>query len=93
MLQIATRRDGENVVLSVRDNGPGIAPDLQERIFDVFFTRKAHGTGLGLAICRLIVEGHRGLIWAEAADPRGAQFNIRLPCGPLTRAPDLMTPE
>lgn len=63
--------EGEDVTISVLDNGPGIAEDQVERIFERFYqvdsSRSGHegGTGLGLAICRHIVEAHGGRIWAE----------------------------
>jgi len=62
----------------VRDNGPGIAPDAREHIFEPYFTTKATGTGLGLAIVKKIVLEHRGEIDVESA-PSGAIFRLSLP--------------
>jgi PAS domain S-box-containing protein len=79
-----TRVDGE-LELAVTDDGPGIRDDDLERVFDKFFRARSTdqsgvpGTGLGLAICRAIVEAHRGRIWAENRDPRGARLVVRLP--------------
>ena len=70
-----------DVVLSVRDNGPGVAHVHRAKIFDAFFTTKPEGvgTGIGLALCRTIVENHGGSL--ELSDPAGggAAFLVRLP--------------
>ena len=70
-----------NVVVRVRDNGPGIDTDHLDRLFDPFFTTKdpGKGTGLGLAICARLVDGMGGRIHAESPDGGGAVFVIRLP--------------
>jgi len=73
----ATGSDG--VLLTVTDNGCGIEPSALERIFDAFFTTKAHGMGMGLSICRSIVEAHGGRLWAAPAIPHGSTFNVLLP--------------
>ncbi|SJZ64639.1 Histidine kinase-, DNA gyrase B-, and HSP90-like ATPase [Carboxydocella sporoproducens DSM 16521] len=59
---LETVRNGPQVIVRVRDNGPGIPPDLQERIFDPFYTTKEYGTGLGLTICRQLINAHGGQI-------------------------------
>ena len=61
----------------------GIAPEAEDRIFDVFFTTKPKGTGLGLGIVRRIVEDHRGTIRVEPMAPPavGARFVVTLPRG------------
>lgn len=70
---------GTQVWLRVRDNGPGVARDIAERIFDPFYTAKATGTGLGLPIAKKIVEAHRGTI-ELASDPGvGSEFVVTLP--------------
>jgi PAS domain S-box-containing protein len=70
------------VVIEVRDSGPGIAPDDLERIFSPFFTTKPQGTGLGLAIVRKVVDAHDGRIHAASASDHGATFRITLPVVP-----------
>ncbi|MGH8636643.1 MAG: hybrid sensor histidine kinase/response regulator, partial [Burkholderiales bacterium] len=84
-LVISTRlNDAQDTVeVSVADSGPGIAPELRERIFERFFTTKAvdGGTGLGLAICRDIVAAHGGRISAHASARGGALFLVQLPAG------------
>ncbi len=72
------------VVLTVRDNGPGIAPGNLPRIFDPFFTTKpvGKGTGLGLSISYGIVEQHGGRLTAANHPEGGAVFRLELPCAP-----------
>jgi C4-dicarboxylate-specific signal transduction histidine kinase len=80
LISIHTRRDPpDHVLIEVRDNGPGIAPDLLPSIFVPFTTTKAEGMGLGLSIVRSIVESHGGQIIALPRQPRGMIFQIRLP--------------
>jgi len=78
---ITTRRDGDAVVITVRDNGPGIPPEDLEHVFDPFFTTKpvGEGTGLGLSICYGIVQQHGGEITADSTPRKGAAFTVRLP--------------
>ena len=63
----------------IQDNGPGIAEDVRDEIFEPLFTTKAKGTGLGLAICRQLVERHGGTLDLVEAEAGGAAFCIRLP--------------
>src|ERR1041385_7296644 len=80
-LTIRTRRAGDLIRIEVEDTGPGIPPNLLERIFNPFFTTKptGSGTGLGLSISLGIVREHEGRIWAENAPQGGARFVIELP--------------
>ena len=70
------------VVVEVRDNGPGISADDLERIFSPFFSTKPQGTGLGLAIVRKVVDAHDGHIDATSAPGRGTAFRVTLPVVP-----------
>ena len=82
-VDITVRPEPGNVVIDVRDNGAGIAPDQLEAIFTPFYSlpqsSSQRGTGLGLAICKRIVERHGGRIWAENATTGGAVFHVALP--------------
>jgi signal transduction histidine kinase len=70
------------VVIDVADDGPGMPPDIAEKIFNPFFTTKAQGSGLGLAIVRKIVDAHEGRIDMTTADGRGTRFRLTLPVEP-----------
>jgi two-component system sensor histidine kinase KdpD len=77
----AARHDG-GVRVEVADDGPGLPPGDEQRIFDKFFRgggNRPAGFGLGLAICRSIVQAHGGRIWAQSLHPRGASFRFTLP--------------
>jgi PAS domain S-box-containing protein len=80
-VRIAARGDGREAVIEVADNGCGIDPRDQPRIFDPFFTRKklGEGTGLGLSISRGIVEGHGGRIEVSSRPGEGTAFRVLLP--------------
>lgn len=65
--------------IKVVDQGPGIAPEVQEKIFEPFYTSRAKGTGLGLAVVRTVAEAHGGEVWVESKLGQGAQFGLRLP--------------
>jgi PAS domain S-box-containing protein len=64
--------------VGVRDNGPGLTPEVRRRLFEPFFTTKTKGTGLGMAIAKRIVEAHGGRIQADGSGP-GAEIHILLP--------------
>jgi two-component system NtrC family sensor kinase len=80
-LTVRTSRSGTVNRIEVEDTGPGIPPNLIERIFNPFFTTKptGSGTGLGLSISLGIVREHEGRIWAENAPTGGARFVVELP--------------
>ena len=67
------------VVIQVADDGPGIPPELTDRVFNAFFTTKAQGSGLGLAIVRKIIDAHDGRIDVTTAAGRGTTFTVTLP--------------
>ncbi|GGL17317.1 PAS domain-containing sensor histidine kinase [Deinococcus radiotolerans] len=85
-VHVTSRREGDTVHISVRDNGIGIAPEYHARIFEIF--QRLHrrdtyaGNGMGLAICRKIAEHHGGRIWIESAPDQGSTFHLTLPAVP-----------
>jgi C4-dicarboxylate-specific signal transduction histidine kinase len=79
-LVIRTDRNGEGeVLLRVRDSGPGFPGGIVDQLFEPFFSTKAGGTGMGLAIARSIIEAHGGTLSGENCDDGGACFTVRLP--------------
>lgn len=80
---------GEYLRLSVADTGPGIAPEVQKRIFEPYFTTKevGRGSGLGLAVVHGIVQSHGGGIMVISAPEHGACFHVYLPCCEAEAAP------
>jgi signal transduction histidine kinase len=78
-LRLCVRHLGGEVLLSVSDTGPGIAPEDLPRVFEPYFTTKAGGTGLGLAIAERIVSEHGGRVEVESHPGQGATFTVRLP--------------
>ncbi|NUP05365.1 MAG: PAS domain S-box protein [Polyangiaceae bacterium] len=77
-IEVAVRCDGDEAILEVSDNGPGIPTINLQRIFEPFFTTKPSGTGLGLAISRSIIESFGGRIEAVAREHGGTTFRVRL---------------
>lgn len=73
------RSEGRYCRIQVEDNGCGITPEIQEKIFDPYMTSKKHGTGLGLAIVQRIVFDHGGQIWFETQPDVGTTFYVDLP--------------
>jgi len=71
--------EGDMIRISIKDNGEGIAEEMQSRIFIPNFTTKSSGTGLGLAMCKGIVEQARGRIWFETKKGFGTTFHVELP--------------
>ncbi|HZN02512.1 MAG TPA: ATP-binding protein, partial [Candidatus Polarisedimenticolia bacterium] len=85
-IRLACERRGEEVVVSVRDTGIGIGPDMLPRVFDMFSQgeatrdRSRHGLGVGLSLAKGLVEMHGGAIEARSAGPQqGSEFVVRLP--------------
>jgi two-component system sensor histidine kinase SenX3 len=84
-VRVETKEDVETVMISVSDQGIGIAPADQERIFERFFrvdrarSRSTGGTGLGLSIVRHVVDNHGGKISVYSEEGKGATFSVTLP--------------
>jgi PAS domain S-box-containing protein len=83
-IEISIHAAGDQLILKVKDSGPGIPISDQPRIFDKFYrasnvNSQVEGSGLGLAIVKTIVESHQGRIWVESAEGHGSSFFIVLP--------------
>jgi len=92
-IEVAAFREDEQVVVEVRDRGPGFVPGEEKRVFEKFYrgrTDAARGAGLGLAISRAIIKAHNGAISAENREGGGAVFRMKLPIG---GAPPVAPPE
>jgi signal transduction histidine kinase len=88
-LHLSVRRDGDGVLFTVADNGPGIPPEYHEIIFRKFEqvrtpnVPRVRSSGLGLAFCKLVVESHGGRIWVQSpGDGQGSSFHFSLPIRP-----------
>jgi two-component system NtrC family sensor kinase len=88
LLTVRAWAEGPRLLLSVADNGPGIAPEALERIFEPFYTTRpaGQGTGLGLSICEGIIGAHGGAITVRSTPGAGAEFIVDLPAPPLPPA-------
>ena len=82
---VRVSREARGQVITVDDEGPGIADDERERVFDMFFTRRRHGVGLGLALVKQVVEAHGGQVHAERRPERGTRFQVAFPPAPPPR--------
>ena len=75
-------QESGSVEIVVSDSGPGIAPELADRVFDPFYTSKIDGLGIGLGICKSIIESHGGRIWVGQSSMGGASVHFNLPAQP-----------
>jgi signal transduction histidine kinase len=80
-IHITTRREGNEVLVRLRDTGRGMSPETLAKLFTPFFTTKppGQGTGLGLSICYAIISRHKGRIAVESEPGRGTTFTVHLP--------------
>lgn len=69
----------DQLLLLIRDNGPGISSQQRERIFEPFYTTKSQGTGLGLAVVQSVIKAHKGKLTVTNQPNSGACFAIQLP--------------
>jgi two-component system sensor histidine kinase KdpD len=84
VIRITAKTEGRWVLVSIVDNGPGLPPGSEERIFEKFYRGNAtadagRGSGLGLAICRAVAKVHGGSITARNREAGGVEFRVRLP--------------
>jgi two-component system, LuxR family, sensor kinase FixL len=78
-VQTTLSRSPGAIRIEVEDNGPGVAPDIVERLFEPFETTKRRGMGLGLSLSREIVKAHGGRLWLDRTDATGSKFVVELP--------------
>jgi len=78
-INVRSKYDGDNCLIDVEDNGPGIPPEHIKKIFDPLFTTRQIGTGLGLPSCKTIVEAHKGKIDVISSLGKGTLFRIEFP--------------
>ncbi|KFE68188.1 PAS domain-containing sensor histidine kinase [Hyalangium minutum] len=80
-IHITTRREGNDVVIRIKDSGRGMSPETKARLFTPFFTTKpaGEGTGLGLSICYAIINRHKGRIEVDSELGRGTTFSVHVP--------------
>ena len=71
--------EGDEIGLDVVDDGPGVDPEIADRLFDAFESTKASGMGMGLSLARQIMQKHGGRLEWSANEPSGARFSMRFP--------------
>jgi two-component system sensor kinase FixL len=77
---ISTRHAGQDLIeIAIADTGPGLAPEVADRLFQPFVTTKAAGLGIGLSICRSIIDAHGGRLFASDNPGGGVVFHVHLP--------------
>jgi signal transduction histidine kinase len=86
-VNLTAEMHGTRVVLGVEDNGAGIAPELTERVFDLFYSTRKGGTGLGLAIARRIARAHEGDVELDSTPGEGTKAMVSLPAAPARLRP------
>jgi len=91
-ITVSTRVARSEVIVTVTDSGPGIAPEDKELIFEPFYRGDRSGLGLGLAIAKSLVDLHNGRIWVDNSDGRGSEFCVALPLQPVAKRRTLVTP-
>ncbi len=79
VLRVRVRATGQGVVIDIEDSGVGMAPDVLERIFDLYYTTKPDGSGIGLSMVYRIVQLHGGAIEVESTVGVGTRFRLKLP--------------
>ncbi len=78
-VEVTWGEDERHIFVEVKDNGPGMTEEVQERIFEPFYTSKSGGIGLGLALCRRIVDAHSGRIVVKSEPGKGTSFRLIFP--------------
>ena len=78
-LELLARKEDDDVVTEIRDQGPGLPPEVQDKIFELYFTTKKGGSGIGLAQTYQVMQWHYGTVEFESAAGRGTTFRLRMP--------------
>lgn len=78
-IEAMVTRKGNDICIAIKDNGPGIAAELQEQIFDPFYTTRTQGTGLGLAVVKAVAKAHGGDVELESIPDIGSVFKVTIP--------------
>lgn len=78
-ISVHLQKDSTDVLLTIRDNGHGIAPQTADQIFNRFYTSKTNGLGIGLALAKTVIEAHDGQIWLEESSDNGSIFCFKIP--------------
>jgi signal transduction histidine kinase len=73
------RLNGGGIAIRIADQGPGITPEVRERMFDPFFTTRPGGSGLGLAVVHRAVESHAGYVFVDSEEGSGTRVTVLLP--------------
>ena len=77
-IEVVLKSEHDKIIISVKDNGQGINPNLQDKVFEPKFTTKTKGMGLGLGIVKNIIDSHKGKIRYQTDDKLGTVFIIEL---------------
>jgi signal transduction histidine kinase len=88
-LTVTTARDGDEAVVAVSDTGGGIPPEVQDKIFNLYFTTKKSGTGIGLSMTYRVMQLHNGKVEFDSAPGHGTTFRLCLPLAERAAPPDL----
>ncbi|HEX4019641.1 MAG TPA: ATP-binding protein [Acidobacteriaceae bacterium] len=91
-LEVELRQEGRNAAIHVRDQGTGIPKEIQDRIFNLYFTTKRDGTGIGLAMTYRILQLHNGSIAIESTMNQGTEFTLRVPVSSSREMPTAGAP-
>jgi signal transduction histidine kinase len=91
-IEVAARHEGNQLVVTVADDGQGIPAEVQTKLFRPYFTTKRHGTGLGLFVIRRITEAHGGTVELVSQPGEGATFRVTLPVSDAFGEPDRSPP-
>ena len=78
-IEVSIAKQENDVCISIKDNGPGIPTELQQQIFDPFYTTRTQGTGLGLAVVQAVAKAHGGLVQLKSKPARGSEFILSMP--------------